>query len=112
MPRLWRIAQLTMFNDLFKVTDRVYQVRGLDLANMTIVEGDTGIILIDGLVTREAARATLDLYFQHRPKKPVVAVIYTHSHADHYGGANVVIDRTDVSKRKGNGHGPWGFGQA
>ncbi|OTP67619.1 alkyl/aryl-sulfatase [Caballeronia sordidicola] len=108
-PSLWRIAQLNMFNGLFKVTDRVYQVRGLDLANMTIVEGDTGVILIDVMVTREAARAALDLYFQHRPKKPVVAVIYTHSHADHYGGVRGVIDEADVKSGKVKVVAPAGF---
>jgi alkyl sulfatase BDS1-like metallo-beta-lactamase superfamily hydrolase len=108
-PSLWRIAQLNMINGLFKVTDRVYQVRGLDLANMTIVEGDTGIILIDVLVTREAARTALDLYFQHRPKKPVVAVIYTHSHADHYGGVRGVIDEADVKSGKVKVLAPAGF---
>jgi alkyl sulfatase BDS1-like metallo-beta-lactamase superfamily hydrolase len=108
-PSLWRIAQLNMFTGLFKVTDRVYQVRGLDLANMTIVEGDTGIILIDVLTTREAARAALDLYFQHRPKKPVVAVIYTHSHADHYGGVKGVIDEADVKNGKVKVLAPAGF---
>ena len=108
-PSLWRIAQLNMINGRFKVTDRVYQVRGLDLANMTIVEGDTGIILIDVLVTREAARQALDLYFQHRPKKPVVAVIYTHSHADHYGGVRGVIDEADVKSGKLKVLAPAGF---
>ena len=108
-PSLWRIAQLNMINGRFKVTDRVYQVRGLDLANMTIVEGDTGIILIDVLVTREAARQALDLYFQHRPKKPVVAVIYTHSHADHYGGVRGVIDEADVKSGKLKVRAPAGF---
>jgi alkyl sulfatase BDS1-like metallo-beta-lactamase superfamily hydrolase len=108
-PSLWRIAQLNMFNGLFKVTDRVYQVRGLDLANMTIVEGDTGLIIIDVLVTREAARAALNLYYQHRPKKPVVAVIYTHSHADHYGGVKGVIDEADVKSGKVKVLAPAGF---
>ena len=108
-PSLWRIAQLNMINGRFKVTDRVYQVRGLDLANMTIVEGDTGIILIDVLVTREAARQALDLYFQHRPKKPVVTVIYTHSHADHYGGVRGVIDEADVKSGKLKVLAPAGF---
>ncbi len=108
-PSLWRIAQLNMFNGLFKVTDRVYQVRGLDLANMTVVEGDTGIILIDVMVTREAARAALELYFQHRPTKPVVAVIYTHSHADHYGGVRGVIDEADVKSGKVKVLAPAGF---
>ena len=61
-PSLWRMAQLNMNNGLFEVTDRIYQVRGFDLSNMTIVEGDTGVILIDPLSTAETARAALDLY--------------------------------------------------
>lgn len=108
-PSLWRNAQLNMFNGLFKVTDHVYQVRGLDLANMTIVEGDDGIIVIDVLVTKEAARAALDLYYQHRPKKPVLAVIYTHSHADHYGGVKGVVDEADVKSGKVKILAPEGF---
>ena len=75
-----------MNNGLFKVVDHIYQLRGFDLSNITIVEGDSGIIVVDPLITKEAAKAAMDLYFAHRPKKPVVAVIYTHSHADHYGG--------------------------
>ena len=70
-PSLWRQAQLNAIHGLFKVTDRVYQVRGFDIANMTIVEGDTSLIVIDPLLTAETARAALALYHQHRPKKPV-----------------------------------------
>ena len=69
-PSLWRQAQLNAINGLFKVTDRVYQVRGLDIANMTIIEGDTGLILIDPLLSNETAKAALDLYLAHRPAKP------------------------------------------
>lgn len=108
-PSLWRIAQLNLFSGLFKVTDRVYQVRGVDMANMTIVEGDTGIIVIDTLTTREAARAALEVYFAHRPKKPVVGVIVTHSHADHYGGARGVVDEADVRSGKVRLVAPAGF---
>jgi alkyl sulfatase BDS1-like metallo-beta-lactamase superfamily hydrolase len=86
-PSLWRQAQLNAVHGLFKVTERVYQVRGLDLANLTIVEGDSGLILIDPLLSNETAKAALDLYLAHRPAKPVAAVIYTHSHIDHFGGA-------------------------
>jgi len=96
-PSLWRMAQLNMNNGLFEVTDRIYQVRGFDLSNMTIVEGDTGVILIDPLSTAETARAALDLYYQERGEKPVVAVIYTHSHVDHYAGVKGVITEEDVA---------------
>ena len=96
-PSLWRMAQLNMNNGLFEVTDRIYQVRGFDLSNMTIVEGDTGVILIDPLSTVETARAALDLYYQERGEKPVVAVIYTHSHVDHYAGVKGVTSEEDVA---------------
>ncbi|WP_119419155.1 alkyl/aryl-sulfatase [Desertibaculum subflavum] len=95
-PSLWRIAQLNMNNGLYKVVDRVWQVRGLDLANMTIIEGETGLILVDPLTTAEVARASLELYFGHRPRVPVKAVIYTHSHVDHYGGVKGVITEEEV----------------
>jgi alkyl sulfatase BDS1-like metallo-beta-lactamase superfamily hydrolase len=96
-PSLWRQAQLNAVNGLFKVTERVYQVRGLDIANMTIIEGDTGLILIDPLLSNETAKAALDLYLQNRPAKPVTAVIYTHSHADHFGGAKGVMSAEDAA---------------
>jgi alkyl sulfatase BDS1-like metallo-beta-lactamase superfamily hydrolase len=96
-PSLWRLATLNMNNGLFKVTDSVYQIRGFDLSNMTIIEGKTGIIIIDPLVTTEVARAGLELYYQERSRKPVVAVIYTHSHADHYGGVRGVVDEKEVT---------------
>ncbi len=95
-PGLWRQARLNMYHGLFEVTDRVYQVRGLDVSNMTIVEGDAGVIVIDTLLSAESARAALELYFQHRGRRPVTALIYTHSHADHHGGARGVIDETAV----------------
>ncbi|WP_229459302.1 MBL fold metallo-hydrolase [Massilia cavernae] len=100
-PSLWRLAQLNAHAGLFKVTDRVYQVRGLDLSNMTIIESDTGLIIIDPLSFTETARAAIDLYYQHRPKKPVLAVIYSHSHADHFGGVRGVWKRRRVQGRQG-----------
>ena len=95
-PSLWRMARLNLANGLFKVTERLYQLRGFDIANMTVIEGEAGLIVIDPLTTAEVARAALDLYYAHRPRKPVVAVIYTHSHIDHYGGVRGVIDEADV----------------
>jgi len=99
-PSLWRQAQLNMMSGLFQVTDRIYQVRGFDLSNMTIIEGRRGIIVIDPLISTETARAALDLYSGHRGKRPVTAVIYSHSHVDHYGGVRGVIDEPEV--RAGN----------
>jgi alkyl sulfatase BDS1-like metallo-beta-lactamase superfamily hydrolase len=95
-PSLWRQAQLNLINGLFRVTDGIYQVRSFDLSNMTIVEGNSGIIVIDPLSTVETARTALALYRQYRGDRPVVAVIYTHSHVDHFGGVRGVISDTDV----------------
>jgi alkyl sulfatase BDS1-like metallo-beta-lactamase superfamily hydrolase len=95
-PSLWRQAQLDNFHGLFKVADRVYQVRGLDDSNITIVESDTGLIVIDALLSAETARAAMELYYQHRPRKPVVAVVFTHAHADHFGGVKGVVSENDV----------------
>ena len=111
-PSLWRMARLNRANGLFKVTDRLYQLRGFDLANMTVIEGDSGVILIDPLTTAEAARAALAHYFAHRPKKPVLAVIYTHSHADHFGGVRGVIDEADAKAGKVEVIAPNGFMEA
>jgi alkyl sulfatase BDS1-like metallo-beta-lactamase superfamily hydrolase len=108
-PSLWRQAQLNAVNGLFQVTERVYQVRGLDIANMTIIEGDTGLILIDPLLSNETAKAALDLYLANRPAKPVVAVIYTHSHADHFGGAKGVMSVEDAASGKVKVIAPDGF---
>ena len=99
-PSLWRQAQLNLNAGLFTVVDRVYQVRGLDVSNMTIIEGDRGVILIDPLISAETARAALDLYFQQRGKRSVAAVIYTHSHVDHYGGVKGVVEEADVKSGK------------
>jgi alkyl sulfatase BDS1-like metallo-beta-lactamase superfamily hydrolase len=95
-PSLWRQAQINLNNGLFKVTEGIYQIRGFDISNMTIIEGKTGLIIIDPLICMEVAAAGLDLYYQHRPKRPVVAVIYTHSHIDHWGGVKGVISEADV----------------
>jgi alkyl sulfatase BDS1-like metallo-beta-lactamase superfamily hydrolase len=82
---------------LFKVCDRLYQVRNADISNLTIVEGDTGLILMDPLISTEASAAALALYFQHRPRKDVIAVIHSHSHVDHYGGVKGVTSEEDVA---------------
>lgn len=95
-PALWRLARLNNIAGLFKVTERIYQIRGFDLSNMNIIEGDTGLIVMDPLVSTEVAAAGMELYFQHRPKKPVVCVMYTHSHVDHFGGVKGVVDEADV----------------
>jgi alkyl sulfatase BDS1-like metallo-beta-lactamase superfamily hydrolase len=96
-PSLWRQARLNMHHGLFQVTDRVYQVRGFDLSNMTILEGERGLVVIDPLISAEVARAALELYRAHRGDRPVTAVIYTHSHTDHYGGVRGVVDESRVA---------------
>ncbi|UTL79479.1 alkyl/aryl-sulfatase [Pseudomonas putida] len=108
-PSLWRIAQLNTIAGLFKVTDRIYQVRGLDLANMTLIEGEHGLIVMDPLLSVETARAGLAMYFRHRPQRPVVAVIYTHPHVDHFGGVRGVVDEADVKAGKVQVIAPDGF---
>jgi alkyl sulfatase BDS1-like metallo-beta-lactamase superfamily hydrolase len=108
-PSLWRLAQLNAHAGLFEVSPRLYQVRGLDLANMTIIEGDDGLIIIDPLTMAETAKAALDLYYQNRPHKPVVAVIYSHTHVDHFGGVRGVIDEADVKAGKVKVFAPAGF---
>lgn len=111
-PSLWRIARLNLANGLFKVTEGLYQLRGFDIANLTVIEGNSGLILIDPLTTAEVARAALEHYYAHRPKKPVVAVIYTHSHIDHYGGVRGVVDEADVRAGKVKVIAPDGFMEA
>jgi alkyl sulfatase BDS1-like metallo-beta-lactamase superfamily hydrolase len=82
------------------VADKIYQVRGYDLSNITFIEGKDGVTVMDPLISMETAKAALDLYFTHRPKKPVVAVIYTHSHVDHFGGVRGVVSEADVKAGK------------
>ena len=91
-PGLWRQSQLTAIQGLYEVTGGVYQVRGADLSNMTLVESDHGVIVIDPLVSAECAAAALSLYRRHRGDRAVTAVIYTHSHIDHFGGVLGVVD--------------------
>lgn len=109
-PSLWRQEKLNNARGLFKVTDGIYQIRGYDIANMTLVEGKTGWIVIDTLLTAEISRATLAFALDKLgSSKPVVAVIYTHSHADHYGGVRGVVDEADVRAGKVRVIAPEGF---
>ncbi len=90
-PSLWRQAKLNAIHGLFKVTDRVYQVRGYDLANMSVIVGDSGLILVDPLTVKETAAAAMKLVRENLGEKPIKAIIYTHSHIDHFGGVAGVI---------------------
>ena len=97
-PSLWRQSRLNMHHGLFEVLPGVYQVRGLDIANMTLIEGDKGVIVVDTLTSIEGARAAMELYFQHRGKRKVAAIIFTHTHTDHWGGARGVLDDETLAK--------------
>jgi len=99
-PSLWRHAILNAQIGLFKVTDGIYQVRGFDVANMTLVEGKTGWIVVDTLTARESAAAALAFARKHLGDKPVSAVVFTHSHIDHFGGALGVISAKEAAERK------------
>jgi alkyl sulfatase BDS1-like metallo-beta-lactamase superfamily hydrolase len=99
-PSLWRQSRLNMNHGLFEVLPGVYQVRGLDIANMTLIEGDKGVVVVDTLTSIEGARAAMELYFQHRGKKPVTAVIFSHTHTDHWGGARGVLDDATLASGK------------
>jgi alkyl sulfatase BDS1-like metallo-beta-lactamase superfamily hydrolase len=95
-PSLWRQSTLAAKQGLYEVVEGIYQVRGFDISNISFIEGDTGIIVIDPLVSTEVAAAALALYRSHRGDRPVVAVIYTHSHVDHFGGVLGVTTEADV----------------
>lgn len=100
-PSLQRQAILNMAYGLYEVLpDKIYQVRGFDLASLTIIKGDTGWILFDVLTCKETAKAALELVNEHLGQRPVVAVVYSHSHIDHYGGVRGVVDEADVKSGK------------
>jgi alkyl sulfatase BDS1-like metallo-beta-lactamase superfamily hydrolase len=96
-PSLWRISQLTSHPGLYEVTEGIYQVRHFDISHITFVEGATGVIVIDPLVAEETAAAAIALYRKHRGDRPVAAVIFSHSHVDHYGGVLGVVSREQVA---------------
>lgn len=108
-PSLWRQSTLAAKQGLYEVVEGIYQVRGLDLSNISFIEGDTGVIVIDPLVSTETAAAALSLYREHRGDRPVVAVIYTHSHVDHFGGVLGVTTQADVDAGKVAVLAPEGF---
>ena len=108
-PSLWRQAQLNLCNGLFEVCESVFQVRSYDISNITIIEGETGIIIIDPLVSEESAKSAMELYYKNRGEKTVKAVIYTHSHIDHYGGVKGVVSQEEVDSGKVEIIAPEGF---
>ncbi len=99
-PSLWRQSQVIKKAGLFKVTGGVYQARNADISNLTIVEGETGLVIIDCGESVEASRLGLQMFREHVSEKPVAAVIYTHTHIDHYGGVKGVVDPDDVASGK------------
>lgn len=111
-PSLWRQMQLVVQGGLYEVVPGIYQVRTLDLSNITFVEGDEGIIAFDPLISTETAAAALELYYAHRPRKPVVAVVFSHSHVDHFGGVRGIVDEADVRAGKVRIVAPVGFLEA
>lgn len=108
-PSLWRQSRLNAIHGLFEVAEGVYQVRGLDLSNMTIVEGERGVLVIDPLISTETAAAALALYREHRGERPVTGLLYTHSHIDHFGGARGVVADADVAAGRVPVLAPQGF---
>jgi hypothetical protein len=99
-PGLWRQAKLNNQIGLFKVTEGIWQLRGFDLANISLIQGKTGWIVIDPLTSRETAAYAMAFARQHLGDKPVSAIIYTHSHVDHFGGALGIISAEDAAARK------------
>jgi alkyl sulfatase BDS1-like metallo-beta-lactamase superfamily hydrolase len=111
-PSLWRQARLNLNHGLFKVTDRIYQVRGFDIANITFIEGDTGLLAIDAQSCVDTAAAALAVYRQFRDpegKRPLHTVMYSHSHGDHFGGVRGLVNEADVRAGKVNIIAPAGF---
>jgi len=108
-PSLWRQASLNNQIGLYKVADRIYQLRGFDLSNMTLIEGDTGWIVVDVLTSEETARAAMAFARKHLGDKPVTAIVFTHSHVDHFGGALGVLSAEEVAARNVPVVAPIGF---
>ncbi len=99
-PSLWRQSQLTRIAGLFELAPGVYQLRGFDLSNMHVLEGEEGIVVVDPLVSAETAAAALALYREHRGERPVTGLLYTHSHVDHFGGARGVLTPEEAEERR------------
>ncbi len=111
-PSLWRQAQLNNIHGLFEVVPGIYQVRGYDISNITFIRSDTGWIVIDPLTVAETARAARGLIDAEFGQLPIVAVIYTHSHADHYGGIRGIVTDAEVESGSVNVIAPEGFLEA
>ncbi len=99
-PSLWRQSRLNRLAGLFEIAPGFYQLRGFDLSNMHVVEGERGIVVIDPLISAETAAAALAFYREHRGDRPVSGLIYTHSHIDHFGGAKGIVSETEIEERR------------
>ncbi|GAB2856818.1 alkyl/aryl-sulfatase [Nocardioides pacificus] len=108
-PSLWRQSRLLAEDGLFEVVPGVYQVRGYDLSVISFLESDTGVVVVDPLISAETAAAAHELYRAHRGHRPVVGMIYTHSHVDHFGGALGIISEDDVTSGRVTVVAPAGF---
>ena len=108
-PSLWRQARLNNIHGLFKVTEGIYQLRGYDLSNMTLIEGKTGWIIVDPLTARETAAAAFAFARKHLGERPIVAMIFTHSHIDHFGGVLGVLTSEGVQAESIRIIAPQGF---
>lgn len=98
-PSLWRQSQLMAKSGLYRIAERVFQVRNNDIANLTVIEGHTGLVVIDCTGSVESAAQSMSMIREHVSDKPVAAVVYTHTHVDHYGGVKGVVDAADVASR-------------
>ncbi len=108
-PSLWRQSQLLARDGLYEVRPGLYQVRGYDLSVMSLIEGSTGVIVVDPLISRETAAAAFALYREHRGDRPVTGMIYTHSHIDHFGGVKGLLSQADVDAGRTPVIAPAGF---
>ncbi|MBQ0059288.1 MAG: MBL fold metallo-hydrolase, partial [Lachnospiraceae bacterium] len=97
-PSLWRNTQLNHYYGLFEVMEGIYQVRGYDMANITFIKGDTGWIVLDPLMTTECAKAALELVNENLGEYPIKAVIFSHSHVDHFGGIEGIVSPEQVAE--------------
>jgi alkyl sulfatase BDS1-like metallo-beta-lactamase superfamily hydrolase len=98
-PSLWRQSRLNRLAGLFEIAPGFYQLRGFDLSNMHVIEGERGIVVIDPLISAETAAAALAFYREHRGERPVTGLIYTHSHIDHFGGAKGIVSEAEIAER-------------
>lgn len=108
-PSLWRQARLNNIHGLFEVTKGIYQLRGFDLANMTLIQGKNGWIVVDPLTAKETSARAWAFAMQHLPPKPITAVIFTHSHIDHFGGATGILSPEEADAGKVRIIAPNGF---